>query len=130
MPRKNPEEKKEYNRKWREANPEALKEYYQTNKDKFREHNKNNRKKQREFVQDLKKGKCCSRCGWNEHPCALDFHHIDASTKYKDIAMMTQTHSIKKLQEEIDKCILVCANCHRILHHEQRNTTNTETGSH
>ncbi len=120
MPRKDPEAKKEYNRKWREANPEALKKYYQTNKERFREHNKNNRKKSREYIQEAKKGKCCSRCGWSEHPCALDFHHTDPSTKHKDIAVMAQTYSIKQIQEEIDKCILVCANCHRILHHEQR----------
>lgn len=121
MPRKDPEAHKEYNRQWRKANPNALKEYYQTNKERFREHNKKNRAKASQYIQEIKQGKSCSRCGWKEHPCALDFHHTDPTTKYKEIACMVRTHSIKRIQEEIDKCILVCANCHRILHHEQRN---------
>jgi hypothetical protein len=127
MPRKDPEAKKEYNRQWRKANPNALKQYYKTNKERFKAHNKKNRDKASAYIQEAKKGKSCSICGWDKHHCALDFHHTDPSTKSKEVAAMAQTGSIKKIQEEMDKCILVCANCHRILHHERRQRLDTPT---
>ena len=120
------EKKREYNRKWRAENPDALKEYYKENKDRFRKHNKANKRRNAEYVQQAKLGGKCARCGWDEHPCALDFHHLDPTKKIKEVASMVSGSSIQRIQEEIDKCLLVCANCHRILHHEQKqNKSNT-----
>lgn len=58
--------------------------------------------------------KCC-KCGYNKYRGALEFHHLDPVTKDHNLAMM-QNYSKAALKEEIDKCILVCANCHRELH--------------
>ena len=63
----------------------------------------------------LKRG--CTCCGYNFHACALDFDHLDPTTKTRDIAKM-HTTSISTLTEEIKKCQVLCANCHRIKTHD------------
>lgn len=61
---------------------------------------------------ELKGGKC-QICGYNKHPGALDFHHVDPATKSFAISGGGFSRSWKSLQAELQKCILVCANCHR-----------------
>ena len=67
------------------------------------------------FINNL--GGCCSKCGYNKNLAALEFHHIDPESKefQIDIRRLSNT-SMDKLQEEIHKCILLCANCHREEH--------------
>lgn len=61
----------------------------------------------------------CRRCGYGDYSCALDFHHIDPATK--DISFATwRTWSWKRVLEELPKCILLCKNCHAIVHHLRR----------
>ncbi len=62
------------------------------------------------------KGGKCELCGYNRELTALEFHHKDPSQK--DFALSTRglTRSWDKIQKELDKCILVCANCHREVH--------------
>lgn len=60
------------------------------------------------------KGGCCSVCGYDKHYSALEFHHLDPSQKEIAIAKAT---SFKAIKSELDKCILVCANCHREIHY-------------
>lgn len=64
------------------------------------------------------KGGKCQRCGFNEHPAALEFHHNDRSKKEFAIAEITKTNFDKnpEIKLELDKCSLLCANCHRIVH--------------
>ncbi|AKM82365.1 TPA: HNH endonuclease [Candidatus Berkelbacteria bacterium] len=62
------------------------------------------------------KGGKCSICGYNKYAGALDFHHIDESTKKFDLSTKGLTRSWERTKTEIDKCILVCANCHREIH--------------
>ena len=62
------------------------------------------------------KGGRCSRCGYDACVDALEFHHLDASRKDFAISEQGYTRSWKRVREELDKCILVCANCHRELH--------------
>ncbi len=58
-------------------------------------------------------GGSCVCCGYNEHPGVLDFHHVDPATKEFGISDKGMTRSWEKIKAELDKCILVCANCHR-----------------
>jgi len=62
------------------------------------------------------KGKCCQICGYSRCPEALEFHHLDNSSKDFGISNKGYTRSWKKIKEELDKCILLCANCHREIH--------------
>lgn len=60
----------------------------------------------------------CSNCGYNKCLDALDFHHIDPSLKSFSVARDKHTMSWEKLTTELDKCVILCANCHREIHSE------------
>ena len=55
-------------------------------------------------------------CGYDRCVDAFEFHHLDPSKKEFGISEKGYTRSWKKVQEELDKCRLICANCHRELH--------------
>lgn len=57
----------------------------------------------------------CSVCHYNKCERALEFHHLDASKKEFQISG-AHSRSWSSLEKELDKCILLCANCHRELH--------------
>jgi len=58
------------------------------------------------------KGGQCQICGYNRCPGALELHHINGKKEF-GISDKGYTRSWKKVKAELDKCILVCANCHR-----------------
>lgn len=60
------------------------------------------------------KGGKCQICGYNRSEAALDFHHLDPLEK--DFSISSRMSSWKAIQPELDKCVLVCANCHREIH--------------
>lgn len=60
------------------------------------------------------KGGKCQTCGYCKYQGALELHHINGKKEF-GIADKGYTRSWHKIQEELDKCILVCANCHREL---------------
>jgi hypothetical protein len=57
----------------------------------------------------------CSICTYDRYLGALEFHHINPSEKDFTIAELKLT-SFEKIKAELDKCLLVCANCHREIH--------------
>jgi predicted nucleic acid-binding Zn ribbon protein len=62
-------------------------------------------------------GGCCSICGYRDNLAALVFHHTDSTSK--DFKLDMRSLSNRKLDpviKEIDKCVLICANCHAELH--------------
>src|SRR3989344_4624844 len=59
------------------------------------------------------KGGRCQTCGYHKYQGALDLHHIDHQQKEFGIADKGVTRSWEKVKAELDKCVLVCANCHR-----------------
>lgn len=121
---RNHEECKERNRK-------AALKYYSRNKEaasvrakKWREENKEHiRTSQREGKRQRKEeaiaylGGCCFLCKNTFHPSVYEFHHIDPATKDYNPSKMLQ-FTKEKLLAELDKCLLLCANCHRLTHHE------------
>ena len=66
------------------------------------------------------KGGKCECCGYNQNYAALDFHHVHPEEKefQLDSRHLSNTH-IDKLKKEVDKCVLLCANCHRESHHPE-----------
>lgn len=74
----------------------------------------------KEWAVEYKGGKCV-RCGYDRCLDALQFHHRGHSTKEVTPAKM-KLWSREKAQLELDKCELVCANCHAEIHHESRAT--------
>ncbi len=65
-------------------------------------------------------GGACSLCGYNRCDEALDFHHRNPSTKSFGISQGGITRSWEKIKDEVDKCALICANCHREIHANKR----------
>ena len=65
------------------------------------------------------KGNKCAICGKQYPNYVYDFHHLDPSKKDFNLGNKTSTVKWETVKKEIDKCILVCANCHRILHNEE-----------
>lgn len=107
----------------------TVKAYIERNKEKRAAYNKEylrqyraaNFKGQRKLEFCLYKGGRCVECGFeaNENTvAAFDFHHVNPSEKEytpSDMLMLKK----EKVFEELDKCVLLCANCHRILHYRQ-----------
>lgn len=69
------------------------------------------------FLWELK-NKPCADCGNTYHPVCMDFDHRDPSKKVSDIAKLR--HNKKILSEEIEKCDIVCSNCHRLRTHNKK----------
>ncbi len=76
---------------------------------------KNRRTNKRRAV-EYKGGKC-ERCGYDKCVAALHFHHLDPATKLFGIAQSGWGRSWTQIQREIEKCMLVCANCHAEIEH-------------
>lgn len=99
---------------------EAQRKWYAKNKARHKktvaENNAAYRRECNEKMRALKAGKTCSRCPEGRWQC-LDYHHIDPSTKEYTVGkMVAQRLSWELIEREISKCILLCANCHRIEH--------------
>lgn len=66
----------------------------------------------REYKSKLK----CTSCGFS-HPAAIQFHHIDPTQKDLAVSQIVgNARSWESIIKEIDKCIVLCANCHSIEH--------------
>ncbi len=60
----------------------------------------------------------CMKCGYNKYPEVLEFHHRNPSEKDFNISRKGHCRSWQRVSEEIKKCDLLCANCHREIHAE------------
>tara|TARA_R100000458_G_C8009269_1_gene74083 strand:+ start:63 stop:488 length:426 start_codon:yes stop_codon:yes gene_type:complete len=76
-------------------------------------------RRRRHWLTKYKLYKGCERCGYNEHGCALHFDHIDPSKKKKQVSTIIKS-TIKNLILEVRKCRVLCANCHAVKTHEDR----------
>lgn len=134
----NDEQKKKHyenTEKYRKKHPDISRkcslEYYYANKEKAAEKAKkwrdDNLEYRREYQKQYKRerklkaisylGGKCQACSGEFHPAVYEFHHIDPSTKDRDPSKMLSL-SWERLTSELDKCKLLCANCHRIEHHK------------
>ncbi len=71
---------------------------------------KRRRSVKRRLVEEAGGG--CALCGFKGHPSALQFHHVDPSTKSFHLSEGGMTRGIDKSRAEAEKCVLLCANCH------------------
>tara|TARA_R110000824_G_scaffold78261_1_gene197681 strand:+ start:72 stop:434 length:363 start_codon:yes stop_codon:yes gene_type:complete len=101
----------------------ASKRHYEANKDKIKartfKRNKKQNLKNREYVSFIKNLFDCVDCG-ESNPIVLEFDHVRGKKKMCVSNMISQSYSFKTIQEEIDKCEVRCANCHRVITHERR----------
>ena len=109
MPYKDRNKQKEYQQK----------HHQRTKKKKRKQQNQLKDKRQHFVLEEMqRRGGKCAKCGFSDIR-ALDWHHLDPDEKVNSISEMIRDRgSMDKLQAELDKCELICANCHRI--EEQR----------
>lgn len=75
----------------------------------------NNRTQLRSHVRAIKEAGNCALCPENQ-AVALDFHHVNPDEKEMSISELVKSGSRKRIDAEILKCVILCANCHRKLH--------------
>jgi len=68
----------------------------------------------RDRLSAIKLQRGCSQCGYRAHAAALHFHHMDPRTKLHNVASML-TAPWERVEAEILKCVVICANCHAAL---------------
>lgn len=90
----------------------ASKKHYENNKKLYIERNKKYRKIIQEYVKNIKESSPCVDCGQKYPYYVMDFDHL--SDKKFNVNFLSATGRISALKKEIDKCELVCSNCHRI----------------
>ncbi len=89
--------------------------WYPQNKAKHITYVGNIKKRIKDFVVEFKRSGRCSDCGFlgKDYPEVLDFDHL-RDKKFNISEFKHHTSGFSKVKEEIEKCELVCANCHRI----------------
>lgn len=102
---KNKEDKRAYERNWCKTK----------GKQKRLDANKRWEEKKIKEFKKIKSTLKCNRCPENHISC-LEFHHRDPSKKEGNVGQIMSRCSTKKLLEEIEKCEVLCANCHRKEH--------------
>ena len=96
-------------------------EHYKANRSKIRAKQKERTDGLIKFLSDWKSARGCSECGYNAHPVALAFHHVDESKKSFSLSKVSRSRiGLDKVKAEVEKCIILCANCHRIHHNRER----------
>ncbi len=111
MPFKDPkvakEKNREYQRKW-----------YQNNSKTQQRRVQERQRRNRQWLYEYKKRECCEKCKIS-HPAVLDFHHKPGEDKKFSLGDAIRLgFSLTKIKDEIAKCEIVCANCHRMIHWE------------
>lgn len=103
----------------KECNKQNLKNHYKKNKEYYRVKAKKYKDEFRDFINIHKETKGCFKCGESRH-WVLDFHHLDDNKEYNIAEILQKSQSYTKLKTEMDKCEVVCSNCHRDLHYQER----------
>ena len=112
MPLKDPEKRREYQRAY-------MRSWYQKNKTKHIALVRGREKRIKEWLREYKESLGCEVCG-ETHPACLEFHHINPQEKGFSVGRLNDYLSVRIIQKEIAKCRLLCANCHRKEHWNER----------
>jgi len=103
----------------KELKSEQNKRYYQRNKDAIKARSNISYHRNRAVWEEFKTMHACEFCE-NDHPAVLDFHHPPGVVKLGHVYDFVVRGNIHGALAEAAKCICLCSNCHRILHHELR----------
>jgi hypothetical protein len=97
---------------------ETTKANYYANKEMWNATTRRHKKLQRERINEIKDSLSCLKCGENRNHL-LDFHHTDPSQKDFQISQ-GERYGWERIKQEIDKCIVLCSNCHRDFHYQEK----------
>lgn len=108
------------NRTCKDCFKSVRKAWYERHKARVIQHNINNKNKNIAWLAEYKKTIRCIECG-EDHVACLEFHHTDPQAKEYNVAQLARgTYSISRIQKEIEKCVVLCSNCHRKLHYDEK----------
>ena len=125
----NPNYQREYYLKYKDKKLEYQHNYEKENKERLTMHYANRWQKRRiesrNILRNLKVNGCAI-CGYDKCIDSLDFHHSNPNEKKFKINAMTMTYKIERIVDELNKCILLCKNCHYELHYKERKSKEME----
>lgn len=100
----------------------SRRKHYNANKESYIQRAKQQTQEMRAHVDEVKSTPCTD-CGESYPPWVMDLDHRDPEDKVADVSKLTSSGNWAKLLAEIEKCDVVCANCHRQRTHD-RHTDN------
>jgi len=81
------------------------------------------KEQKKKYIDNYKLKKGCAECGYNELPECLDFDHVDRTQKKFKLSRGFK-YSWKAIEEELSKCVVLCAMCHRKKTHREKDYLN------
>ena len=102
---------------------EVDRKYYLQNKEKRLSLTREYRRKHKEWFEEYKSTLECRQCGFKGHGVAFDFHHPNKDKEFNISNLAGQTSNKERILKEIEKCTVLCSNCHRIHHWNERRTS-------
>ena len=102
----------------KDCNKENLKNHYNNNKKYYADKQIKTRKRNRKYIDEIKYNSKCEVCFENDIAC-LDFHHLH-NKKISIANMSTMGNALSDIDKEINKCAVLCSNCHRKLHYHNK----------
>ncbi len=103
-----------------EAARKSRRDWYARNPEHAKGEVKRRKLEMRAWFAEYRSSLSCIICNEN-HPGVLDFHHRDPSTKEASLAnVVSSGWGKKRIIEEVEKCDVLCSNCHRKLHYDMR----------
>lgn len=93
--------------------------WYERNKHTVIARSSKKRAETRAWFKEYKKTLSCIQCGQN-HPATLDFHHVVRRPDNRKLRTLVATGTKNSILEELQKCVVLCSNCHRIHHWNER----------
>ena len=105
MPFKDPGIRRAYNVAYQRA-------YYRRHKLRYLQKNRLRKRVARRYLENLKRARSCMVCGESDFRC-LDFHHSSGAEKVAGLSQLaTDGAAITRLDKELEKCVVLCRNCH------------------
>ena len=101
-----------WNKGNRKTGAEYAKTYHESHPGRVREATKRFKYRNQAKVDAIKLERGCADCGYNEHPRALQFDHVRDEKVHDVCWMVLKAFGWDRIQAEIDKCDVVCINCH------------------
>lgn len=111
---------KNYHRDWQRNKAKENPSWYQERKEN---RTQKRRDKKKQWVNVF--GSKCSKCGGEFPDCVFDFHHTHHEEKEIKPSLLFML-SDERIKEELSKCVMLCANCHRIVHSEDNYIAHTK----
>lgn len=102
----------------KECGKSLTRKHYRNNKRQYLERNVRSYKKRRELIRQIK-ARACADCGVQYPFYVMDFDHREGETKEYELNRIDRI-TMRALLREIEKCDVVCANCHRVRTYKRR----------